>query len=161
MIFAPVFQALLIMKCSSEFNCQIQDPYRALEYTCRRLTTSFGHVIKLLQYLVHLVKHYLGLNLAQCSSLIPTFTVYRLKERPIGCIADVRTENVHFYYILTIQAHLFNYESVKNGKAQDDVIGVTDCNNEGVQLNSIINFKMSKKLRLSVIKYFKLHIGKT
>jgi hypothetical protein len=43
----------------------------------------------------------------------------------------------------------------------DDVIGVTNCNDEAVELNAIINVKMeSKKLRLSDKKCFKLHIGK-
>ena len=50
---------------------------------------------------------------------------------------------------------------VKNGKSQDDVMGVTNCNDKSVELNFIINVKMSEKLRLSDTKCFKLHIGKT
>ena len=43
----------------------------------------------------------------------------------------------------------------------DDVIGITKCSDEAIELNSIINVKMeSKKLRLSNKKCFKLHIGK-
>ena len=43
----------------------------------------------------------------------------------------------------------------------DDLVGVTSCSDEAVKLNSIINVKIeSKKLRFSITKCFKLHIGK-
>ena len=43
----------------------------------------------------------------------------------------------------------------------DDVLGVTRCNEEPIELNSIVNVKVeTKKLRLSKDKCFKIHIGK-
>ena len=43
----------------------------------------------------------------------------------------------------------------------DDVLGVTRCNEEAIELNSIVNVKVeTKKLRLSKDKCFKIHIGK-
>ena len=43
----------------------------------------------------------------------------------------------------------------------DDIIGITKCSDEAIELNSIINVKIeSKKLRLSHSKCFKIHISK-
>ena len=43
----------------------------------------------------------------------------------------------------------------------DDILGVTKCNEEAVELNSIINVKIeAKKLRLSQDKCYKIHINK-
>ena len=43
----------------------------------------------------------------------------------------------------------------------DDILGVTKCNEEAVELNSIINVKIeAKKLRLSHDKCYKIHINK-
>ena len=43
----------------------------------------------------------------------------------------------------------------------DDIIGVSKCNDESVELNSIINVKIeSKKLRLSETKCVKLHVSR-
>ena len=43
----------------------------------------------------------------------------------------------------------------------DDIVGVTKCSDESVELNSIINSKIeAKKLRLSNTKCFKIHISK-
>ena len=43
----------------------------------------------------------------------------------------------------------------------DDILGVTTCNEEAVELNSIINVKIeAKKLRLSHDKCYKIHINK-
>ena len=43
----------------------------------------------------------------------------------------------------------------------DDILGVTKCNEEAVELNAIINVKVeSKKLRLSEDKCYRIHIGK-
>ena len=43
----------------------------------------------------------------------------------------------------------------------DDIVGVTTCGDETVQLNSIINSKIeAKKLRLSEKKCYKIHISK-
>ena len=59
---------------------------------------------------------------------------------------------------------LYMYKNVVDVPALsmiDDVIGITKCSDEAIELNSIINVKMeSKKLRLSNKKCFKLHIGK-
>ena len=42
------------------------------------------------------------------------------------------------------------------------ILGITSCGDESVKLNSIINAKIeSKKLRLSGIKCFKIHISKS
>ena len=43
----------------------------------------------------------------------------------------------------------------------DDILGITNCNDEAVELNSIINVKVeTKKLRLSEKKCYKIHIAK-
>ena len=43
----------------------------------------------------------------------------------------------------------------------DDILGVTRCNEEAIELNSIVNVKIeSKKLRLSHDKCYKIHIGR-
>ena len=43
----------------------------------------------------------------------------------------------------------------------DDILGVTNCNEEAIELNSIVNVKIeAKKLRLSQDKCYKIHIAK-
>ena len=44
----------------------------------------------------------------------------------------------------------------------DDILGITNCNEEAIELNSIVNVKIeAKKLRLSEDKCYKIHITKT
>ena len=43
----------------------------------------------------------------------------------------------------------------------DDILGITNCNEEAIELNSIVNVKIeTKKLRLSEDKCYKIHISK-
>ena len=59
---------------------------------------------------------------------------------------------------------LYNYKDLVEVPALsmvDDIVGVTKCSDESIELNSIINSKIeAKKLRLSNTKCFKIHISK-
>ena len=78
---------------------------------------------------------------------------------PIKCSVQIDTLGRD---CLTNGDGLYNYKDLVEVPALsmvDDIVGVTKCSDESVELNSIINSKIeAKKLRLS--KCFKIHISK-
>ena len=57
--------------------------------------------------------------------------------------------------------HYKNLISIPPLAMIDDILGITNCNDEAIELNSIINVKVeTKKLRLSKKKCYKIHIAK-
>ena len=79
---------------------------------------------------------------------------------PIKCSVQVDTLGRD---CLTRNVGLYTYKNVVAVPALamiDDIIAITNCNSNAIELNSIINVKIeTKKLRLSESKCFKIHVS--